>query len=254
MMSINMLLITHEPIVQTAIHAVLIDATDIQIVGSATCYQQVYLMDTAHQPDIILLTPHELTTPVETDSAISTSSTGYHTRSHKLTPRPNTQPATLDDACNLLTKRYPSVRFLLLLDPSQVDAYTHIDDSAIAGCQLTSSIDSSLPHIVRTIAAGQTYFSRQVVLRMLAQKTDHTTETMVDQDHEPLDALGPKLGLSKREVDLLMRMDQAQTNDKIANDLCLARKTVRNLTCQLYRKLGVHSRDEAVAWFREQRT
>ena len=45
MMSINTLLITHEPIVQTAIHAVLIDATDIQVVGSATCYQQVYLMD-----------------------------------------------------------------------------------------------------------------------------------------------------------------------------------------------------------------
>ena len=120
MMSIHTLLITHKPIVQTAIHAVLINETDIQIVGNATCYQQVYPMDTAHQPDIILFTPHELTKSVEADLGIPTGSIQYHTRTQKTISQPNAQSDTLKDACTLLTKRYPSVRFLLLLDSSQV--------------------------------------------------------------------------------------------------------------------------------------
>lgn len=57
--------------------------------------------------------------------------------------------------------------------------------------------------------------------------------------------------LTKREKQVLEQMARGRGNDVIAADLGLAEQTIRNYITNLYEKLGVHSRTEAVVWARE---
>ncbi len=58
-------------------------------------------------------------------------------------------------------------------------------------------------------------------------------------------------GLTKREREVLERLAQGLDNTTIAQDLGIAKQTVRNYITQIYEKIGVHSRAEAVVWARE---
>lgn len=56
---------------------------------------------------------------------------------------------------------------------------------------------------------------------------------------------------SKRERQVLERLAQGMNNKAIARDLELSVHTVRNYTANLYDKINVHSRAEAIVWARE---
>jgi PAS domain S-box-containing protein len=53
--------------------------------------------------------------------------------------------------------------------------------------------------------------------------------------------------LSPREVEILRLIAEGQSTDQIADDLHIARETVRNHVRSMLRKLDVHSRIEAIA-------
>lgn len=54
-----------------------------------------------------------------------------------------------------------------------------------------------------------------------------------------------------REREVLDLLAQGKSNDQIGQDLQLAASTVRNYVANIYGKIGVHSRAEAVVWARE---
>lgn len=53
-------------------------------------------------------------------------------------------------------------------------------------------------------------------------------------------------GMTPREVEILRLMGQGLTNKRIADRLEISQKTVRNHTSNLYTKLGIHDRSQAV--------
>ncbi len=53
--------------------------------------------------------------------------------------------------------------------------------------------------------------------------------------------------LTPREVEVLRRLEGSQSLREIANDLYVSHNTVKTFTVSVYRKLGVHSRSEAIA-------
>ncbi len=57
--------------------------------------------------------------------------------------------------------------------------------------------------------------------------------------------------LTKREREVLERMAVGRDNARIAADLGVAEQTVRNYITNIYEKLGVHSRADAIVWARE---
>ena len=57
--------------------------------------------------------------------------------------------------------------------------------------------------------------------------------------------------LTKREKQVLEQMARGRSNAVIAAELGLAEQTIRNYITNLYEKIGVHSRTEAVVWARE---
>ena len=65
---------------------------------------------------------------------------------------------------------------------------------------------------------------------------------------------GAALDLSQREVEVLEKLSRGLTNAEIAAELTVSENTVRFHLKNIYEKLGVTNRTEAVAWFfRKQR-
>ncbi len=54
--------------------------------------------------------------------------------------------------------------------------------------------------------------------------------------------------LSERELEVLAMLRRGLTNDQIAQELCITVGTVKNHTTNIYSKLGVRNRQQAVAW------
>lgn len=57
--------------------------------------------------------------------------------------------------------------------------------------------------------------------------------------------------LSDREHQVLTRVSRGMTNEEIAEELDISARTVRNHIANIYAKIDVHSRAEAVVWARE---
>jgi PAS domain S-box-containing protein len=65
------------------------------------------------------------------------------------------------------------------------------------------------------------------------------------------DEPGPRVQLSKRQREVLERLARGASNDSIAAELGIVTQTVRNYISNIYDKLGVNSRAEAVVWARD---
>ncbi len=86
---------------------------------------------------------------------------------------------------------------------------------------------------VRAVAAGGEWYSQKVMSRMAAWA----------RGRQPALA-----GITERELDVLRLMAQGWDNQRIAEALSISEGTVKNHATNLYDKLEVHSRAEAVAW------
>ncbi len=86
---------------------------------------------------------------------------------------------------------------------------------------------------VRMVASGGEWYSQKVMSRMAAWA----------RGGQPALA-----GMTERELDVLRLMAQGWDNQRIADTLNISEGTVKNHVTNLYDKLDVHSRAEAVAW------
>ncbi|CAM04267.1 two component transcriptional regulator, LuxR family [Saccharopolyspora erythraea NRRL 2338] len=68
-----------------------------------------------------------------------------------------------------------------------------------------------------------------------------------------LQPAGSDHGLSRREVEIAVLIEQGLSNQEIAHRLCIALATVKNHVHNILEKLGLHARADAAAWTRRQR-
>jgi len=109
-------------------------------------------------------------------------------------------------------------------------------ESGAVGYVLKDEALETLVNAVRAAARGETWLSpavaSQVVRRAVAGSASDATEA--------LSALTP------REVEVLRLIARGLDNTAIAQELCLTKRTVQNHISNIYGKLGVASRAEAV--------
>jgi DNA-binding NarL/FixJ family response regulator len=106
--------------------------------------------------------------------------------------------------------------------------------AGVTGYLLKDENPSRIVEGIRAVATGETWLS-EAVSRRIAEGTIRSIR-------------GEQPGLTRRELEVLILMTQGLSNEEIADRLALSEGTVKNHVSNIYIKLGVHSRAEAVAW------
>jgi DNA-binding CsgD family transcriptional regulator len=71
------------------------------------------------------------------------------------------------------------------------------------------------------------------------------------ETHSPAPAVVPAAPLTRRELVVLANLAEDVTLEQIATRLFVTRNTVKSQVRSAYRKIGVSTRAEAVAWARQ---
>ena len=110
-------------------------------------------------------------------------------------------------------------------------------EAGVSGYLLRSESFSSLMQLIRTVVVGEAVCSPRVTAALMRRLADLASERRA-----PL--------LTEREDQILRLLDMGLSNQQIADRLCIEVRTVKNHLHNLFGKLGVSRRGEAVAAFR----
>lgn len=213
-MTIRVLVVDDQAIVRDGLVTVLSLVPDLQVVGEAADGAEAIAMVAADPPDVVLM---DLRMP-GTDGPTATAS---------------------------IARSHPGVAVLVLT--------TYADDDSIAGAlragargYLTKDAGrAELATAIRAVATGQATFDAEVGARLVAQLAAPTPTA--PSTHAPTGLRDRFPELTPREADVLERIAAGRTNPEIAAELFLTVPTVKSYVNQVFAKLGVRTRAEAVA-------
>lgn len=144
------------------------------------------------------------------------------------------------EATARITASVPGVRVIML---TTFDCDAFVIDALDAGAAGFLLKDTPLPELLRAI--HQVYRGERFVQPTIASR-------MIGELISGLAGAGDSETLSRREREVLRLMAAGRTNRDIAERLILANGTVKNYVSSILSKLGVTTRDEAVATARRQ--
>lgn len=133
---------------------------------------------------------------------------------------------------SLLHRHCPEVAVVILSAHADALLLRTAYTAGIAGYVVKDDAPENLPLAIRAAACGTTWYSQAIIAQLLEAATD------------PL----AHLGLTVREIEILLRLAQGLSNRDISQQLHLTRPVVRKYASEMYKKLGVRSRIEAVLW------
>ncbi|SOC89174.1 two component transcriptional regulator, LuxR family [Curtobacterium sp. 314Chir4.1] len=211
-MTIRVLVVDDQAIVRDGLVTVLSLMPDLEVVGEAADGAAAVTAVDRDVPDVVLM---DLRMPV-VDGPTATAQ---------------------------ITAAHPHVAVLVLT--------TYADDESIvtalrAGARGYLTKDAGRAEIataIRAVASGQSTFDATVGARLVAQLAGGTAPA-------PAAPVGLRTrfpDLTPRESDVLERIAEGRSNPEIAAELFLTVPTVKSYVNQVFTKLGVRTRAEAVA-------
>ena len=136
-------------------------------------------------------------------------------------------------------------RILSLLPRTRVLILTvHTDDAHVfqgikAGAQgdiLKDCTPEDLTRAIRVVHAGDTIMSPDIARKMLTTFEGIRSNTEITPS------------LTERELEVIKALSQGKSNKEIARDLQISEKTVRNHASNIYKKLHIFDRTQAVIY------
>ncbi|MCC6168562.1 MAG: response regulator transcription factor [Caldilineaceae bacterium] len=128
-----------------------------------------------------------------------------------------------------------SVRILVLSAYDDDQYISSLLAKGAVGYLTKDQAPGAIVEAVRGVARGEEgWFSRRAAAQIAALARKETTHSMLD--------------LTEREEEVLKMLAQGWTNTRIANEMSVSERTVRFHLSNIYDKLGVSSRAEAIAW------
>jgi DNA-binding NarL/FixJ family response regulator len=130
----------------------------------------------------------------------------------------------------------PTLKIVMVSAYADATLVQTLVNRGVAGYLLKQETEASLVEMIRTVYQGATWFSAEI------------RETLLGSVPTPAN---PPSTLTKRKVDILELVATGAGNLEIAHRFGLVPQTVRNYTSQIYEKLEIASRAEAVVWVLE---
>ena len=138
-------------------------------------------------------------------------------------------------ATSRIRKILPNVKVLILtVNADDMHVFRGIKAGA-TGYLLKDCTPGDLARAIETVYAGDTIMAPEVARKMLLAFEE------IDEEHEAPD-------LSSRELDVLRAIARGKGNKQVATDLGISGKTVRNHASNIYKKLHIYDRTQAVLY------
>jgi DNA-binding NarL/FixJ family response regulator len=218
--TIRVLVVDDQAIVRDGLVTVLSLVPDLQVVGQAADGAEAIAAADLHSPDVVLM---DLRMP-GVDGPTATAR---------------------------IVAEHPGVAVLVLTTYADDDSIVTALRAGARGYLTKDAGRAEIATAVRAVAAGQSTFDATVGARLVARLAGGADAGAGAGSAAPASP-GPSLGarfpdLTPREVDVLERIADGRTNPQIAAELFLTVPTVKSYVNQVFAKLGVRTRAEAVA-------
>ena len=146
------------------------------------------------------------------------------------------------DACRQILAAAPLSRVLVLSSFAANALVVEALQCGVHGYALKDVRSDDLLRAIRTVASGQGYLDPRVAHQTL-HWIRHQNHPAPDGIHNRRDRLSPQ------ERAILPLLAEGKTNKEIATSLRLSDKTVKNYLANIFDKLQVRRRTEAVTWY-----
>ena len=219
-MTTRVLVVDDQAIVRDGLVTVLSLVPDLEVVGEAADGAQALAAVERWSPDVVLM---DLRMP-DVDGPTATAR---------------------------ITAEHPDVAVLVLTTFADDESITTALRAGARGYLTKDAGRVEIATAIRAVASGQSTFDAAVGARLVAQLTGTPLtgtplpRTAVTRPPASLRERFPEL--TPREADVLERIADGRTNPEIAAELFLTVPTVKSYVNQLFQKLGVRTRAEAVA-------
>lgn len=204
---IRLCIVDDHSFIRESLHTILSGLEDIQVVGMAEDGEQALELCGRLKPDVVLM---DLEMP---------NLDGIH-------------------ATKMIKKKWPDIRVLILSTFQSTERAKEIIRNGADGYVLKSIDSRELAESIRLVYRGGAMITHELFHRMW----EENEETGLFESRSD----GIEYGLTKRELEILELLSQGSRYKTIASTLYLSNGTVRNYASNLYEKLGVKNREEAV--------
>lgn len=145
---------------------------------------------------------------------------------------PGPPPATL---VHCIMGHCPQVKIIMLTAYDDEVFVRNLVGLGVSGYILKDEAPETLIRAIHAALEGDVWFSRRIIDILAKPGTESG-------------GIENNCRLTERESEVLHLMAKGYANGLIAEALAIAEGTVKNHIVNIYQKLGVHSRAEAVAW------
>ena len=207
---IRVLIADDHPLYAEGLRAILHSENDIEFAGYATDGPQALRLIPSLQPDVVVL---DVRMPGLSGIEVAEQ----------------------------IASRFPQIRVLALSGFDSDDLVFGMIKAGAAGYILKDTSPADIALAIRNIYAGESQLTPSIARKVLQQFTilsrdaSATIDTVFD-------------GLTSREVEVLRLIANAHSNKEVATVLCISERTVENHIHNIYQKLQIHDRTQAMLY------
>ena len=203
---ISVVLIEDHPLVRRGVKDLLSRDRDICVVGEAESSNQATIMITQTQPDVAIVDIR-----LRQGSGI--------------------------DVSKAIKSLSPKTEILVLTAYDDIQYVSSLMKIGISGYLLKTTSPKELRKAVHDVAENRVAFSPAIIEKMMSLLAHGKKDSSPKFD---------EVNLTPRQADVLTHMGEGSGNREIADALGVSRKTVEAHVVQIFRKLGVQNRTQAI--------
>ena len=203
---IKVLIADDHPLLRESLHKTLSNQRDMKVVGEAGDGNEVIRMAEELKPDIIIM---DIMMP--TVNGI--------------------------EASKQIKKDHPNIAILILTAYDDDNYVLGLLEAGAAGYLLKSARGQDIVNAIRAIEAGESVLHPNIIGKLLKRAMLKSNSAPEQQKNELL---------SEREKEMLKLLSTGMSNKEIADALCLSIRTVKAHMSNIFTKMHVASRSEAL--------